>query len=86
MAFIVGDVTGLQQRHHTNFPHLLEKIKGFPLKAKSFRNSATYQKLLRRGSINPLPLYHGGGMNLLVRPIVNKYESAFHGFPVLLFY
>ena len=29
---IVGDVTGLQQRHHPeNIPHLLNKIKGFPL-------------------------------------------------------
>ena len=41
MAAIVGDVTGLQQRHHPlNIPPLVEKIKGFPLKAKS-----TYQKL-----------------------------------------
>ena len=36
---IVGDVTGLQQRHHPlNKPHLVEKIEGFRLNAKSFRN------------------------------------------------
>ena len=45
MATNVGDVTGPQQRHHPqNIPHLLEKIKGLPLKAKSFRNTETYQK------------------------------------------
>ena len=43
MATIIGGVIGLQQRHHPlNIPPLVEKIKGFPLKAKS-----TYQK--RRG-------------------------------------
>ena len=37
MATIVGDVTGLQQRHHPqNIPHLVKKIKGFPLEVKSF--------------------------------------------------
>ena len=41
-----GDVTGLQQRNQPeNIPHLVEKIKGFPLKVKSFGNTATYQKL-----------------------------------------
>ena len=46
MVTIGGDVTGLQQHHHPyNIPHLVEKIKGFPLKAKSFGNTATYQKL-----------------------------------------
>ena len=44
MRAMFGDVTDLQQRHHPyNIPHLVEKIKGFPLKAKSFRNMATYQ-------------------------------------------
>ena len=44
------DVTDLQQRHHPqNIPHLVEKIKGFPLKAKSFRRTATYQKLAGGG-------------------------------------
>ena len=65
-AIIVGAVTGLQQRHHPqNTPHLVEKIKGFPLKAKSFRNTATNQKL--QGGVPstppPLSLCHGGGMN-----------------------
>ena len=56
MATIVGDVTDLQQRHHPlNIPHFFEKINGFPLKPKSFRNTATYQKTLGRGTINPHP-------------------------------
>ena len=42
-ATLFGDVTGLQQHHHTwNISHLVEKIKGFPLKVKSFQNIATY--------------------------------------------
>ena len=46
MAIIVGDVTGLQQRHHSeNIPHLVKEIKSFPLKVKLFRNTAAYQKL-----------------------------------------
>ena len=73
MATIVGVVLGLQQRHHPkNILHLVKKIKGFPLKVKSFRNSATCQKL--QGGLPshpPPPLYHGGGMNLRVRPRVN---------------
>ena len=53
-ATLCGDVTGLQRHHHTwNISHLVEKIKGFPLKVKSFQNIATY---LGRGSINPVPL------------------------------
>ena len=45
IAAIVGDVTSPQQRHHPqNIPHLVETIKGFPLRAKSFRNTKTYQK------------------------------------------
>ena len=52
-----------------------EKIKGFPLKAKSFRNIAMYQKLNGGGgSINP-PLYHGGGMTVRVCTRVN---ASFH--------
>ena len=50
MATMFVDVTDLQQRHHPqNIPHLVEKIKGFPLKAKSFRHTATYQKLAGGG-------------------------------------
>ena len=54
MATIVGDVTGLQPRHHPqNIPHLVKKIKGFPLKVKSFQNTATYPKL--RGGVPSTP-------------------------------
>ena len=50
MAPIVDDVTGLQQRHYPkNIPQPVKKIKGFPPKVKSFRKTATYQKL-RGGS------------------------------------
>ena len=54
---IASDVTaGLQQGHHPqNVPPLVEKIKGFPLKAKSFRNTATYQKLWGRVPSTPPP-------------------------------
>ena len=46
MATIFGDVTVLQQHHPPwNIPHLVSNIKGFPLKTKSFLNTATYQKL-----------------------------------------
>ena len=46
--------------------------KGFPLKVKSFQNSATYQKL--RGGVPSTPLlYHGGVMNLRVSPRVKPY-------------
>ena len=54
-------------------------MKGFPLKVKSFRNTATYQKL-RGGAPStppPPPLYHGRGMNLRVRPRVK--QSALPG-------
>ena len=57
-----------------NIPHLVKKIRGFPLKVKLFQNIATYPKL-RGGAPStpppPHPLYHGGGMNLRVRPRVN---------------
>ena len=73
MATIVGNVTGPQQRHHPyNMPPLVEKINGFPLKVKSFRNTATLQKLKEGGGGGPppppppSPLPHCGGMNLHV--------------------
>ena len=83
MATIVGDVTGLQQRHHPqNVPHLVKKVKGFALKVKSFQNTATYQKL-RGGIPPPLPLvprrglwfclYVLGLLNHLSRNRANKY-------------
>ena len=63
-----GNVTDLRQHHHPqNIPHLLQKTKGFPPKAKSFQNTATYQKL-KGGAIPPSPLYNGGRMR--VRPRV----------------
>ena len=56
MATIVGDVTGLHQRYHPqNIPHLLKKMKGFPLKVKSFQNTATYQKLREGVPSTPPP-------------------------------
>ena len=67
MANIVGDVTGLQKRHHPwNIPKKIKKIKkikGFPLKAKSFQNTVTYQKLRVGFHPPPPPCYNGGGMN-----------------------
>ena len=54
MATIVGDITGLPRRHHPqNIPHLVKKIKGFPLNVKSFQNTATYRKL--RGGVPSTP-------------------------------
>ena len=66
-----GDVTGLQQRHHQwNIPYLVDKIKGFPLKTKSFRITATYQKL--EGWVLSIPPPPGirMGVWLRVRPTV----------------
>ena len=62
---IAGDDTGLQQRLH--------------LKAKSFRMTATDQKLWG-GVYQTSPLYHGGGMNVRVRPRVKlrKFKDRFH--------
>ena len=48
-------------------PHLVEKIKGFPLKAKSFRNNATHQKLW--GGVPSIPLVPQWGYE---RPRVNR--------------
>ena len=54
-----------------DYYYLVEKIKGFPLQAKSFRNTATHQKLKGGGGSN---IIHGEGMTLLVRPRVkNRY-------------
>ena len=52
--------------------YIVYKIKGFPLKAKSFRNTATYQKL--KGGGGGCNIIHGGDMTLLVHPRVkNRY-------------
>ena len=57
MATMFGDVTDLQQRRHLqSIPNLVEKIKSFPLKAKSFRDIATYQKP-KRGVHQPFAFY-----------------------------
>ena len=59
MATIVGDVTGLPQCHYPyNIPHLVKKIKGFPLKVKSFQNTATYRKLREGVPSTPPPPPH----------------------------
>ena len=39
---------------------------------KLFQNTATYQKLQGGVPYPPPPLYHSGGVNLQVRPGVNK--------------
>ena len=52
-----------------------EKMKGFPLKAKSFRNTAMYQKLKERGGGQSSPLVPRWGMTLRVCPRVN---ASFH--------
>ena len=65
MPTIVGDVTGLQQSHHPlNIPHLVKKIKGFPLNVKEFQNTAPYQK--RQGGVPSTP--PPPPMNLRLRP------------------
>ena len=56
---------------------IVKKIKGFPLKVKSFRNTATYQK---QHTPSPPPrLYHSVGMNLRVRPRVNGNSKSCFG-------
>ena len=56
MTSMLGDVTGLQQRHHPykNIPHLFDRIEGFPLNALSFGNTATH-KNYREGFPSPPP-------------------------------
>ena len=61
-----GDVTDFHQRHHPqNIPHLVEEMKGFPLKTKSFRNTVTSQKL--KG---------GGGPSTLPPPLVPRFTTV----------
>ena len=59
-----------------------EKMKGFPLKAKSFRNTAMYQKLKEGGGGQSTPLVLRWGMTLRVCPRVN---ASFHCSEKLLF-
>ena len=57
MATLFWDVTEIQQYHQPqNKPHCVEKIKGFPLKAKFCWNTATYQKLKGAGFHQPNPV------------------------------
>ena len=75
MTTMFGDVTDLQQRHHPkNIPHFVEKMKGFPLKAKSFRNTATYERLKGKGGGGGFPLVPRWGMTLCVlsRPVSER--------------
>ena len=58
-----------------NIPYLVKKIKGFRLKAESFRKTATYQKLQERVQSTP-PLYHCGGINSRVRPWVKSCQDG----------
>ena len=57
-----------------NIHHLVKKIKGFPLKAKSFRNTE-HIKNPRERFHQPLPWYHGWYMNVRVLPWV-KLENT----------
>ena len=59
-------VTSQTSSSATTQKNTVEKIEGFPLKAKSFQNTATYKKL--KGGGDPLthPLYHRGRMTLSV--------------------
>ena len=72
MTTIVGEVIGLKQRHRpSNIPHLT-KIKGFPLKPIIVSKYCNIYNTPGRDSNHPhLPLYHGAGMNLLLRPRIN---------------
>ena len=57
MATMLGNVTLAAPPAHKIDLIIVEKIKGFPLKAKSFLNIATYKKVKGGGgSINPPPL------------------------------
>ena len=73
MVAIVGEVIGLKQRHHpSNISHLVTKIEGFPLKPIIVSKYCNIYNTPGRGSIHPhLLLYHGGGMNLRLRPRIN---------------
>ena len=72
MATIVGDVTGLQQRHHPLKINLilLSRSKAFHCRKNRFEILQII-KNSGEGSIRPSPLYHVWGMNLRVRPRVN---------------
>ena len=80
LATIVGDVTGLQQRHHP-IKYILScrEDQRLSIEGKIVSKYCNILKTLGRVSINPRPsLYHGGGMNLRVRPRVNSARKCFY--------
>ena len=80
MATIVGDVTGLQQRHHP-IKYILScrEDQRLSIEGKIVSKYCNILKTSGRVSINPRPsLYHGGGMNLRVRPRVNSARKCFY--------
>ena len=71
MTTIVGDVTDLQQCHHLYKIYLtLSEDQRRSNKGKIVSKCCNISKTWGRGSTPPPPLYHGGGMNLRVRPRV----------------
>ena len=79
MVSIFGDVSDLQQRYRPwNIPHLVKKIKGFPLKVKSFHNIATYQKPKGGGSINSPRTTLGVSLYVYVRGLRSSRCSQLH--------
>ena len=75
MATIVGDVTDRSgATTHKIYLVLLRRSK---VSTKG-KNTATYQNLRGRVPSTPFPLYHGGGMNLRVRPSVNFLAKLNH--------
>ena len=80
MATIAGDVTGLQQRHHP-IKYILScgEDQRLSIQGKIVSKYCNILKTLGRISINSRhSLYHGGGMNLRVRPRVNSARKCFY--------
>ena len=73
MATIVGDVTGLQQRHHPiKYTSSCREDRRLSTEDKIVSKYCNISKTRARGSINSPPplLYDVGGMSLRVRPRV----------------
>ena len=83
VAFLVTSQASSSATTHTIIPHLVKKIKGFPLKVKLFRYTATYQKL-RGGFHPPLPCTTVGVMTLCVRPRVKFANEYNHNFCLVI--
>ena len=80
MATIAGDVTGLQQRQHP-IKYILScgEDQRLSIQGKIVSKYCNILKTLGRVSINSRhSLYHGGGMNLRVRPRVNSARKCFY--------